>query len=135
MRRHFSIISVIGLTYLASCNQVSSSNTNSDQLNKELADFISNIKAVDNHAHPNTIEPDDKGSDALPLDGLGNIELPARLQPQSPAWLASWKAVYGYKGDSVNDKEMKAMAATATKMTNEKGENFPAWALDQSRSK
>jgi predicted TIM-barrel fold metal-dependent hydrolase len=132
MKKLFSIISLTVLT-CTSCNQSGSSNANNDQANKELADFINNIKAVDNHAHPNTIEPDDKGSDALPLDGLGNIELPARLQPQSPDWLASWKAVYGYKGESVNDKEMKAMAATEVKMINEKGENFPAWVLDQSK--
>src|SRR6476469_4715876 len=109
-----------------SCNQNGSSRTNNDQPGKELAEFISNIKAVDNHAHPNTIEPGDKGADALPLDGLGNIELPARLQPESPDWLASWKAVYGYKGDSVNEKETKAMAGTEMNMIKQRGENFPA---------
>ena len=132
MRRSFSIISFVALLCL-SCNQISSPNTTNDKPYKELAEFINNIKAVDNHAHPNTIEPDDKGSDALPLDGLGNIELPERLRPESPDWLASYKAVYGFKGDSLNEKEMKAMADTEANMIKQEGENFPAWALDQSK--
>jgi predicted TIM-barrel fold metal-dependent hydrolase len=132
MRRSFSIISFVALLCL-SCNQIGSSNTTNDQPDKELAEFINNIKAVDNHAHPNTIEPDDKGSDALPLDGLGNIELPERLRPESPDWLASYKAVYGFKGDSLNEKDMKAMADTEANMIKQEGENFPTWALDQSK--
>ena len=132
MKKRLLIVSFFALSGL-SCNQNGSSKTNSDRLDIELAEFISNVKAVDNHAHPNTIEPDDKGADALPLDGLGNIELPARLQPESPDWLASWKAVYGYKGDAVNEKEAKAMAGTEMNMIKQRGENFPAWALDQSK--
>jgi predicted TIM-barrel fold metal-dependent hydrolase len=134
MKKNFSIISFFFvLTYLTSCNQSDSRTTNNDQPDKELAEFINNIKAVDNHAHPNTIEPDDKGSDALPLDGLGSIELPERLRPESPDWLASYKAVYGFKGDRLNETDMKAMADMEINMINQKGENFPAWALDQSK--
>src|SRR4029079_4391093 len=47
-------------------------------------------------------------------------------------WLASYKAVYGYKGDSLNEKEMKAIADTEVNMIKQEGENFPAWALDKS---
>jgi len=132
MKKLFLTISFFALTSL-SCNQNGSSKTINDQPGNELAEFISNIKAVDNHAHPNTIEPNDKGADALPLDGLGNIELPARLQPKSPDWLASWKAVYGYKGNEVNERETKEMAETEINMIKQRGENFPAWALDQSK--
>ncbi len=113
-----------------SCNQ--SGSGNNDAIDKELADFINNIKAVDNHAHPNTIETDDKGSDALPLDGLGNIQLPARLQPQSPDWLEAYKAVYGFKGASLNEKTIRSYMDTTANLIKQKGENFPAWVLDQS---
>src|SRR5436190_6957495 len=134
MTKFLSIISFFFvLTCLASCNQDGSSDSNNNQPDKELAEFINNIKAVDNHAHPNTIETDDKGSDALPLDGLGNIELPERLRPQSPDWLASYKAVYGFKPNRLNEIDMKAMADTEINMIKQKGENFPAWALDQSK--
>ena len=116
-----------------SCNHIGSSASNNNEPDQELSEFINNIEAVDNHAHPNTIAPNDKGADALPLDGLGNIQLPARLQPQSPDWLASWKAVYGYKGDTMSEQLMKEMADTERSLIKQKGENFPAWVLDQSK--
>src|SRR5690349_5245641 len=100
-KRFLSITSFFMISVCFSCHEVSSSNTSIDEPGKELSEFITNIKAVDNHAHPNSIEADDKGADALPLDGLGNIQLPARLQPQSADWLAAWKSIYGYKGDTI----------------------------------
>jgi predicted TIM-barrel fold metal-dependent hydrolase len=97
----------------------------------ELAAFISHIKAVDNHAHPNTINPGDKGSDALPLDVLGDIELPVRVRPGSPEWLAAYKGLYGFTGTDLNDKTKKELQATMDSMLKEKGDKFPSWVLDQ----
>lgn len=97
----------------------------------ELSEFINNIKAVDNHAHPNTIDSNDKGSDALPLDGLGPIELPARLKPESPDWIAAVKELYGFTGTELNDNAMKDLLVTEDKVKKEKGEKFSEWALDQ----
>ena len=131
MKKLFTIISFFFVaTYVSSCNQAGSANK--DANDKELTEFINKIKAVDNHAHPNTIEAEDKNSDALPLDGLGNIELPARVRPESPDWLASYKAVYGFKGAELNEKEMKSLMDTTANMIKQKGEKFPEWVLDQS---
>lgn len=133
MKKRFSLISIFSMiVYLSSCDQTNSANSKNDQSDKELAKFINTIRAVDNHAHPNTIEAGDKGSDALPLDGLGNIELPERLQPQSPDWLASYKAVYGFKGNELDAKTIQCYADTTNNMIKEKGEQFPGWVLDQS---
>ena len=133
MKKSLSIASLFLISVCISCHQVSSSNTNNDEPDKELAKFIDNIKAVDNHAHPNSIEADDKDADALPLDGLGNIRLPARLQPQSPDWLAAWRSVYGYKGDTTSEQVVRQMADTEMNLIKQKGENFPAWVLDQAK--
>lgn len=124
-----AIITFLGVSIcLSSCNQSSSHQTSA---NKELEEFISKIKAVDNHAHPNTIEPDDKGSDALPLDGLGNINLPQRLRPESQTWVNACKALYGFKGDVLNDGALKDLQSDEQNLIKQKGESFPAWALDQ----
>ena len=76
------LITIIAFACILSCNQSGTTNTKTtssqSEVDTELAAYINHIKAVDNHAHPNTIDPNDKGSDALPLDGLGAIELPAR---------------------------------------------------------
>src|SRR5437867_1839833 len=114
MKKLVTIISLACITvYMLSCNNSPSANeeTNSNKsaTDTELAEFISKIKAVDNHAHPNTIDPDDKGSDALPLDGLGAIELPARVRPESETWLDAGKALYGLTGDELNEKTMRVL--------------------------
>lgn len=90
-----------------------------------LADYISKIRAVDNHAHPNTIDANNKGSDALPLDGLGNIELPARLRPASNTWLSAGKALFGFKDTVLNERGMKLLTDTAQAVSKNKGEQFP----------
>ena len=130
-----AILFVLAAFVFSSCNQPppanSMSNRNPAARVKELAEFINTIKAVDNHAHPNTIDPEDKGSDALPLDGLGNIELPVRVRPQSPVWLDAARKVYGYSDSEWHAKIRKALADSALRKMKEKGEQFPNWALDR----
>jgi hypothetical protein len=135
MNKFYAIISIACITVYISCNQPRTANeqTTSDRSanDTELAEFINKIKAVDNHTHANTIEPDDKGFDALPLDALFPFELPARVRPDSKVWLAAAKAVYGFKGDELNETTMKTLADTAASIMNQKGEKFPEWALDR----
>ena len=131
-----TIISFAFMTiYMSSCNHSPSANKETisyqSASDTELAEFISKIKAVDNHAHPNTIDPDDKGSDALPLDGLGTIELPARVRPESQTWIDASKALYGFTGTKLNEKALKDLMDTARNVMKQKAEKFPNWALDQ----
>ena len=135
MKVLFTIISFVCITlYITSCNQPLSANdtaTSQSATDTELAEFISRIKAVDNHAHPNTIDSDDKGSDALPLDGLGAIWLPARVRPESKTWLDAGKALYGFTGTELSEKGMKDLMDTEQNVMKQKGEKFPDWVLDQ----
>ncbi|HLY71525.1 MAG TPA: amidohydrolase family protein [Puia sp.] len=123
------------LIWLPSCNQSHSASveTSAHESGNDTAleAFISQVKAVDNHAHANTIEADDKGSDALPLDGLGNIELPARVRPESKTWVEAAKALYGFTANELNDQAMKDLLDTERRVMKQKAENFPGWALDQ----
>src|SRR6266487_655980 len=136
MKKLVTIISLACITlYMLSCNNSPSANkeptSSQSATDTELADFISKIKAVDNHAHPNTIDPDDKGSDALPLDGLGAIELPARVRLESKTWLDAGKALYGFTATELNEKTMKVLIDTIENVKKQKAEEFPDWALDQ----
>ena len=136
MKKLVIIISFASITvYISSCNQSGSINkditSSQSATDTELAEFISKIKAVDNHSHANTIDPNDKGFDALPLDAIFPFELPARVRPGSQQWLAAAKAVYGFTGDELNEKAMKDLADTAANVMKQKGEKFPEWALDQ----
>src|SRR5262245_44008298 len=72
-------------------------------IDPSLGAFIAAIKAVDNHTHVNSTAPDDPDSDALPLDGLPAFSFPMRLRPESPEWLAAYKALYGYAHDDLGE--------------------------------
>ncbi len=121
--------------YMSSCNHPTSTSKEptsyQSATDPELGEFISRIKAVDNHAHPNTINRDDSGADALPLDGLGNIDLPARVRPESQTWLKAGKALYGFTGTELNEKTMKVLMDTIENVRKRKAEEFPNWGLDQ----
>src|SRR6476620_6173805 len=125
MKKIVTIISFACITFcMLSCNDSPSSNieTISSQslTDTELAEFINKIKAVDNHAHPNTIDADDKGSDALPLDGLGVIELPVRVRPESQIWPDAAKALYGFTGSELNEQTMKVLMDTIGQVKKQK---------------
>ncbi len=136
MKKLITIISFAGIVvYMTSCNQTRPVNegTTSYQstTDPELAEFISKIKAVDNHSHVNTINADDEGSDALPLNVLLPFEIPARLRPESPDWLAADKALYGFTGSELNEQSMKELMGTMETVVKEKGAKFPEWVLDK----
>ena len=62
-----------------------------------LERYIAGIKAIDNHAHPMLqlapgAKPDTE-YDALPLDALPPMTLPARLRADHPDWVAAQRAV------------------------------------------
>jgi predicted TIM-barrel fold metal-dependent hydrolase len=136
MKKIVAIISFCFLSvYMLSCDLSRSGGKDSTSrlsaTDPDLAAFINGIKAVDNHAHPNTIEPGDKGADALPLDGLGAIELPARVRPGSQTWLDASKALFGFAGTVLNENELKVLSVASKDTMRRKGERFPDWALDQ----
>ena len=96
--------------------------------------YIASIKAVDNHAHPmRTVAPGapaDTEYDALPLDGLPPFQLPVRLRPDSPGWIAAAQALYRVRSDSFAVYR-DALKAARERVARDLGTGFPAWALDQ----
>jgi len=119
------------IVFMPSCNQPRSAYEETITSDTSLAAFINQIKEVDNHAHANTIDVDDKGSDALPLDGLGNIELPARVRPESQTWIDAAKALYGFTGNELNELAVKDLISAQKNIMKQKAEKFPEWALDE----
>ncbi|MEP6621285.1 MAG: amidohydrolase [bacterium] len=96
-----------------------------------LAAFIGAIRAVDNHTHANTVVASDSESDALPLDGLSPFTLPERLKPDSPSWIAAYKALYGYTYDDLSEPHLMQLRAMIKRVATEQGIHFPEWVLDR----
>ena len=101
----------------------------------QLVSAIAKIKAIDNHAHPLRYvapgeKPDDE-FDALPLDAIGPIPLPVRLNPGNLEFVNAWRDLYGYKHDDMSEAHVRELLQTKARVLGEQGEKFPAWALDQ----
>lgn len=97
----------------------------------EISAFVAKIRAVDNHSHANSVAPGDTDADALPLDGIAPFEIPAPLRPDNPAWLAAYRALYGYPHTDLSDAHMVELRDAMERVAKEQGEKFPAWVLDQ----
>ncbi|MFI5231369.1 MAG: amidohydrolase family protein [Gemmatimonadales bacterium] len=69
----------------------------SPPVDASLERYIAGIRAVDNHAHPMLPlaagAPRDTDYDALPLDALPPMTLPARLRADHPDWIAAQRLV------------------------------------------
>ena len=100
-------------------------------IDSSLAAYIAKIRAVDNHTHVNSLAPVDTESDALPLDGLLAFPLPERLRSDSPAWIAAYRALYGYRYDDLSAPHMDELRATMKTVAREQGNHFPEWVLDR----
>jgi predicted TIM-barrel fold metal-dependent hydrolase len=100
-------------------------------VDSSLAAFIATIRAVDNHTHVNSVSPADSESDALPLDGIPPAESPMRLRPESPTWIAAYRALYGYRFDDLSESHLKELRATMKRVAAEQGTRFPEWVLDR----
>ena len=101
----------------------------------ELVAAIAKIKAIDNHAHPLRYvppgeKPDDE-FDALPLDAIGPIPLPVRLNPGNLEFVEAWRDLYGYKHDDMSEAHMRELLQTKQHVASEQGDKFPTWALDR----
>jgi predicted TIM-barrel fold metal-dependent hydrolase len=79
-----------------------------------LAAEIAGIKAIDNHAHAVRNVPGDREFDALPVDNMEAQSDPVAMRPGAPLL-----------------REAAEVFKNKAAMMKEKGEQYPAWVLDQ----
>ncbi len=101
----------------------------------EIANEISKIKAIDNHAHPlKFVAPGEKADDefdALPLDAIVPFPLPVRLNPSNAEFIRAWHDLYGYSHQDMSAAHLAELMKTKQRIISERGDSFPAWVLDQ----
>jgi predicted TIM-barrel fold metal-dependent hydrolase len=67
----------------------------------------------------------------LPLDAIGPIPLPVRLNPGNLEFVEAWRDLYGYKHDDMSEAHVRELLQIKQRVQTEQGDRFPAWALDQ----
>ncbi len=96
---------------------------------------INKIRAIDNHAHPLKLtapgkKPDDE-YDALSLDNIEPFPLPQRLKLDNPEFVSAWRELYGYKHADMSAAHVDELLAAKQRIISARGDNYPAWLLDQ----
>ncbi|HEV7397658.1 MAG TPA: amidohydrolase family protein [Pyrinomonadaceae bacterium] len=101
----------------------------------QLSAAITQIKAIDNHAHPLKVvregEPADHDYDALPLEDIEAFPLPLRLQLDNPEFITAWRELYGYKYADMTEPHTHELLAMKQRVISAQGDAYPNWILDQ----
>ena len=100
----------------------------------QLMNEISQLKAIDNHAHPPAFVTDgekDTDFDALPCDPLEPTASGLMWREDNPIYLEAWKSLWGYKYNDAAPEHVREVLAAKQKMKQQQGENYPNWVLDQ----
>jgi hypothetical protein len=93
---------------------------------------INRIKAIDNHAHPLPfLSEGEKDAESDVPEAIPPEFLPVRLRDNNPEYLEAWRALYGYKYNDFSPAHIRELLETKRRLRREKGENYPAWVLDQ----
>jgi predicted TIM-barrel fold metal-dependent hydrolase len=94
---------------------------------------INRIKAIDNHGHPlSFLNEGEKDAEFDVPDSIPPEFLPVRLRDNNPEYLEAWRVLYGYKYNDFNEAHLRELKEMKRRVKREKGENYPAWVLDQS---
>ena len=93
---------------------------------------INRIKAIDNHAHPQRVlrraEKDDDASDYLAAEAF---DVPVRLRPDNPEYIAAWRALYGYRYTDASEAHLRELVSEKQRLLLQQGDNYAAWVLDR----
>src|SRR5579863_5081251 len=71
---------------------------NTPYVEASLSSELSQISAIDNHAHPMAVVSageEDHNYDALSMEGIQDMALPALFRAGSPYFPEAWHALYG----------------------------------------
>ena len=77
-----------------------------DEPDRQIAEEVFRIKAIDHHAHPlraTDAGEEDREYDALPPDALEPPPLPARLGPDNPEYVAAWRDLWNYRHEDMTE--------------------------------
>jgi predicted TIM-barrel fold metal-dependent hydrolase len=100
-------------------------------IDSALYEFLKQIPAIDNHAHPVSTAPDDHDFDALPLDGLPPFAFPIRLRSDNPELISAWRDLFGYPYSDRTPEHEAEVKSLKAKAMREQGANYPNWVLDR----
>jgi predicted TIM-barrel fold metal-dependent hydrolase len=131
MLRNFLLILSVVSVLILTCSQ------RTIEAQTSLLVEINQIKAIDNHAHPQRLTSAgeiDTEWDALPFEAFEftSLEsLPVNLRPTNPKYIEAWRALFGYKHNDMTEEHVRELVAAKQRVMREQGDRYPAWVLDR----
>jgi hypothetical protein len=132
--RTLTAAAVALLCLAAGCGKPSAPNVYVDPT---LASELRQIPAIDNHAHPMDVVSageEDHDYDALSMEGIQDIALPAPFRDGNPYFAQAWHALYGFDQSSDARQNLSRLQGLREKIEKQKGDLYPAWVLNQSHT-
>lgn len=137
LRPTLSLVAAALLLALVSCSGHRHRDNATRGIDPGIAQTLSSIQAIDNHAHPVLAPPFDateKEFDALPVSNLEPQSDPPALRPDFPLLGAAWKALYGFDTPPPLDAAgLQKLNDARSRVKQQQGEKYPAWVLDQAK--
>ncbi|HZS52858.1 MAG TPA: amidohydrolase family protein [Bryobacteraceae bacterium] len=125
---------VAALCFLTACTKPSASDP---YVNASLESELRQIPAIDNHAHPMAVVSageEDHDYDALSMEGVQDIALPAPFREGSPYFTQAWHTLYGLDQNDNVHPNLTRISAARQEMEKRKGDLYPVWVLNQSHT-
>jgi hypothetical protein len=132
--RTLQIAAVAVLCFMAGCSKPSASDP---YVNASLESELNHVSAIDNHAHPKAVESpgeQDHDYDALPMEGIEDVAMPAPFQPDSPYFPQAWRALYDIDQGADGHPNLNRVEETRHQVEKQKGDLYPAWVLNRSHT-
>ncbi len=73
----------------------------------------------------------DRDFDALPVDNMEPQSDPGYLRPGAPGVVDAWRALWAYPYHDQTPEHQRELSAGRERVMHEKGDQYPAWVLDQ----
>jgi uncharacterized protein len=128
LKRSLFLLAAGLLVFLLSALQLCAQTTADPALLAE----INRIKAIDNHAHPQSVlrgaEKDDGATDYAATEPF---ELPVRLRPDNPEYIGAWRALYGYQYRDSGAVHLRELMTAKKRALLKQGDNYAVWVLDK----
>ncbi len=132
--RMLPIVGVLLLCLATGCSRPSGSDPYVDA---SLQSELRQVSAIDNHAHPMAVVSngeEDHDYDALSMEGIEDMALPAPFREGNPFFPQAWRALYGFDETSDARQNLSRLQGLRQQMERKKGDLYPAWVLNQAHT-
>jgi uncharacterized protein len=105
--------------------------------NSSIESELQRIPAIDNHAHPMKVVSqgeEDHDYDALSMEGIQDLAMPASFRDDNPNFPAAWHALFGYDFADCKPEHLAQLDRMKEEIAKQKGDLYASWVLNRTNT-